>query len=291
MNIAAPKSQKVVRMLVYRAALLMCCFGCASCNSTLFYMPGKYDPQTVLLIRSIPRIAEIEYDTSDGHQVSFYLSPEIEPNKPPDRLWMLFGGINALAFGWYEYFREIPDKRCGLFFFEYPGYGLCEGIPREEKILKASLAAFDALSVHLNCPGGAIEQNLGLLGHSLGTATMMQFAAHVHARRLVLISPMTSLSDQTVEMYGAIGGTLLNIIDPEHYDNRTRLQEIIRHDRPPQITIIHGRKDTLIPVRMGRELAAMAGDLATYYEIPDKNHSDFISAELPLIHNVMFGQH
>jgi pimeloyl-ACP methyl ester carboxylesterase len=290
MYITASKSQNAIRMLGHRATLLMCCFGCASCNSMLFYKPQRYDPQTVSLIRSTPRIAEIEYETSDGHQVSFYLSPEIEPNKPPDRLWMLFGGIDALAFGWYEYFKEIPDKRCGLFFFEYPGYGLCEGKPREEKILNASLAAFDALAVHLGCPIEAIEQNLGLLGHSLGTATMMQFAASVQARRLVLISPMTSISDQIREMYGAFDGALLSLINPERYDNRARLHEIIQRDRPPRITIIHGRKDALIPVRMGRELAAMAGKLATYYEIPDKDHSGFIAAELPLIYNVMFGR-
>jgi pimeloyl-ACP methyl ester carboxylesterase len=117
----------------------------------------------------------------------------------------------------------------------------------------------------------------------------MQFAVRVQASRLVMISPMTSISDQVREMYGALDGAILNLINPERYDNRARLQEIIQRDRPPQVTIIHGRKDTLIPVSMGRKLAAMAGELTTYYEIPDKGHSGFIAAELPLIHNVMFG--
>jgi pimeloyl-ACP methyl ester carboxylesterase len=290
MCIMKPTPQKVIRAPVTGIPLLVCCMFVASCHSNLYYQPEHYDPDTLARTRANPRIVEIGYATSAGHQVSFYLAPESEPQAPPDRLWMLFGGLNAPALGWYQWFTRIPDRRCGLLFVEYPGYGLCEGYPRDETIFESSRAALDGLAHHFRVPPEALEQKLGLLGHSLGSATMLQFAPHVPARQLLLISPMTSLADQTRRMYGDLAGSLLSLVNPDKYDNRARLQEVIQRPNPPRITIIHGQSDTMVPVTMGRELAGLAPDLTVYYEIPGADHSGLIGTQIDLIYRVMFGE-
>jgi len=225
-----------------------------------------------------------------GKQTSFYITPESKPEQLPDQLWIIFGGINTPAFGMYEWFKKVPNERCGLLLIDYPGYGLCEGIPREERILESSLGAFTALAEYFDVPIVLLEKNLGLLGHSLGSLTMLQFAPHVGAQKILLISPMTTLSDQVKKMYGGFKGTMLNIINPENYDNRARLKELLELTNPPEITIIHGTEDDLIPVTMGRELAALSPERINYYEIPERGHSGLIAQELDLIYKIMFDQ-
>lgn len=260
----------------------------SSCNSYLFYQAPRYDQETLQVMASDPRVLPITYDMPFGRQTSFYIKPQVEPDLPPERLWVLFGGINAVAFGWYEWFRDIPDPRCGLLFIEYPGYGLCEGIPRQERILISSLIALRTLAAHFRIPVGQLQKDMGLLGHSLGSLTMMQFATRVSANRILLISPITSLTILIKKLYGNFNGAILNIINPEHFDNRARLKELLARPDAPQITIIHGAEDELIPVSMGRELAALSPDHITYYEIPGLGHPGLIAEQLPLIYEIMF---
>jgi hypothetical protein len=258
-----------------------------SCNSYLFYQAPRYDQQTLCQIESDPRVTEIVYEMSYGTQTSFYISPYTQNGRAPKNLWILFGGINTPAFGWYQWFKDMPDSCCGLYLIEYPGYGKCEGVPRAERILESSLAAFNALALYLDVPLELLEENLGLLGHSLGSLTMMQFAPYVNEREILLISPMTSLSDQIKYLYGDFKGGLLNMINPENYNNKARLIEILQQNNPPKITIIHGDQDEVIPVSMGRELAILS-DSIIYYEIPDAGHSGLINQQLDLIKTIMF---
>jgi pimeloyl-ACP methyl ester carboxylesterase len=260
---------------------------CSSCNSYLFYQAPRYDEQTIDQIESDPRVNEIVYDMPFGKQTSFYIAPRIQKGHAPEHLWILFGGINTAAFGWYQWFKNIPDSCCALFFIEYPGYGKCEGVPRAERILESSLTAFTALALHLDVPLEMLEENLGLLGHSLGSLTMMQFAPYVNEREILLISPMSSLSDQVEFLYGSFKGRLLNIINPENYDNKVRLAEILQQKNPPKITIIHGDQDEVIPVSMGRSLAAFS-DSITYIEIHGAGHSGLIAQQIELIQTIMF---
>lgn len=258
-----------------------------SCNSYLFYQAPRYDQQKLCQIESDPRVTEIVYEMSYGTQTSFYISPYTQNGRAPKNLWILFGGINTPAFGWYQWFKDMPDSCCGLFLIEYPGYGKCEGVPRAERILESSLAAFNALALYLDVPLELLEKNLGLLGHSLGSLTMMQFAPYVNEREILLISPMTSLSDQVKYLYGDFKGGLLNMINPENYNNKARLIEILQQNNPPKITIIHGDQDEVIPVSMGRELAILS-DSIIYYEIPHAGHSGLINQQLDLIKTIMF---
>lgn len=258
-----------------------------SCNSYLFYQAPRYDQQMLDQIESDPRVNKIVYEMSFGTQTSFYISPDIQNGRVPEHLWILFGGINTPAFGWYQWFKDMPDSCCGLFLIEYPGYGKCEGVPRAERILESSLAAFNALAVYLDVPLELLEENLGLLGHSLGSLTMMQFAPYVNEREILLISPMTSLSDQIKYLYGNFKGSFLNMINPEDYNNKARLIEILQQNKPSKITIIHGDQDEVIPVSMARELAGLS-DSIVYYEIPHAGHSGLIAQQLELIKTIMF---
>lgn len=258
-----------------------------SCNSYLFYRAPRYNQLTLDQIKSDPRVNEIVYEMPFGKQTSYYISPQVQKGHAPEHLWIVFGGINTPVFEWYQWFKIIPDSCCGLFLIEYPGYGQCEGVPRAKRILESSLAAFNALAMYLDVPQEMLEENLGLLGHSLGSLTMMQFAPYVKERKILLISPMTSLSDQVKYLYGNFKGGLLSMVNSEKYDNKARLIEVLHQNNPPEIITIHGDQDQVIPVSMARELAGLSRSII-YYEIKGAGHAGLIDKHIELIKSIMF---
>ena len=51
---------------------------------------------------------------------------------------------------------------------------------------------------------------------------------------------------------------------------------MLKRKRPPTITIIHGTRDEVIPVEMGRELAALDKQKIEYMELPNSGHNTII---------------
>jgi pimeloyl-ACP methyl ester carboxylesterase len=258
-----------------------------SCKSYLFYQAPRYDESELNEIKSEPRVVEISYDMPFGRQTSFYIKPLKKISRAPQSMWILFGGINAGAFEWFQWFKDIPDSNCALLLIEYPGYGKCEGVPRDKRILASSLQAFTELAKYLDVPRELLEVDLGLLGHSLGTLTVMEFAPYVHADKILLISPISTLDDEVKSLFGDVKGSLVNVLNPEAYNNIRQIKLVLQKPDPPKIIIIHGDQDEIVPVRMGRELAALS-DSIEYHEIPGAGHPGLIKQEIDLIKSIMF---
>ena len=89
-----------------------------------------------------------------------------------------------------------------------------------------------------------------IIGHSLGAAAALDFAAHRVTERAVLISPFTTLREEAAHV---MGGPLSHLL-VENYDNRQNLRAVLRKNPNAQIAIFHGTADELIPVQMGRAL-------------------------------------
>jgi pimeloyl-ACP methyl ester carboxylesterase len=149
------------------------------------------------------------------------------------------------------------------------------------------MSAFSALATYLKIPAQDLMNNLGIMGHSLGTGFAIDLATRIKPKKLLLIAPFTSLEALIIYRYGNFKGTLLNLINPENYPNKTKLTKIVADASPPEITIVHGAQDRIIPVEMGRELAAIASDSIHYYELPDMGHPNMFSKKLPLILKLM----
>jgi len=245
-------------------------------------MPSLYSAQQHLDLLNNHKIIQLRYQINGAWQTAYFFhnSPDIK------NIWLLFGGINSLALDWHRWFSE-DNVNNGYLLIDYPGYGLNKGLPREKSMTLSSFEAFKALADHLKISQEVLSLRLCALGHSLGTGAAVNFALQIPLKRLILIAPFTSLNDLTIHRYGYIAGTFLNLVNPEKYDNNKALGHIIMHSSRPEIIIVHGADDMVIPVEMGRNLAAISPEKISYYEIPEMGHQNMFATYFPFIQELM----
>lgn len=245
----------------------------------LIYYPRPYGEN---LLRS-DQGQVVEYVTSQGRQVAFYLPPA-GPDKKPARLWLLCGGNASLALDWLDLLEDFPDPGAGFLLLDYPGYGGNQGRPDPTSILESAETALAALALHLETDRIDLESRLLIMGHSLGAAAVLGYAGRHPVGRIVLISPFTSLKDMAAHLVGPLlARTLFH-----DYDNRTRLKEILSRPPVPPITIIHGDHDKVVPVDMGRELAALSSKI-NYQEVKQGDHNYILVTARDRIIQAMVG--
>ena len=59
--------------------------------------------------------------------------------------------------------------------------------------------------------------------------------------------------------------------------------KLLQSETPPSITIFHGTHDEVIPVEMGRQLAALAPKSINYQELPHSHHNNILQDAMPVI--------
>jgi len=230
----------------------------------MIYYPSRYGGKPPLPDRG----QTIEYRTGQGKQLAFYLPPAEGVGRLPDRLWLMFGGNASLALDWLDFLNDFPDPAAAFLLIDYPGYGDCQGRPGPDSIMESTEKALATLAKQLEAEPADLEERLMVMGHSLGAAVALLFAESHRVNRIVLVSPFTSLK----EMGGRLVGPLLAKTLLHDYDNRTRLKEILNRQPTPPITIIHGTRDKVVPVEMGRELANISRKII-YSEVEDGDHN------------------
>lgn len=255
----------------------------AGCQRRIYYLPSRYAPREPAIVA--PDAEIIEYRTGAGVQKAFYIEPAESPGAPPERVWMVFVGNGSLALHWSDIIRNPPDARAGFYLFDYPGYGLNEGSPSRAKINDASLAAVDALAKHFKMTTSELAPRLRLICHSMGTGAGLDLAVRLDPapKQIVLISPYTSMYKMARLRFGRPLCWMLL----DRFDNEKRLEELVARDPRPRVIIVHGDRDQVIPVEMGRELAAAHKGWIDYHELHLIDHVDVIERSKPFWHELM----
>jgi pimeloyl-ACP methyl ester carboxylesterase len=259
--------------LLIGSALVMCP---VFFQSRFIYFPFRYSRDQLQRARSISA-QEIRFLTSQGNQAAFFWRIE-HSTEAPRNLWLVFGGNGDLALAWLDLVGAFPSSpRTGYLLIDYPGYGICQGKPSPRTILENSEGALQAL---LEQKGWNIEAiDLSVLGHSLGGAAALQFAARQPVHKIVVVSTFTSMDDMVRTQIGFSTGPLLH----HRFDNITSLKTILSQDRVPEIRIFHGQRDTIVPLRMGAALAQLDSSRIKFVTIPGVGHNDILESALPMI--------
>jgi pimeloyl-ACP methyl ester carboxylesterase len=247
----------------------------------MIYHPHPYQPsyRTGLPDGTV----ELEYTTQQGTQVAFYIPPQDASPDDPDPLWVMFNGNASLALDWLDVVENFPDDNTGFLLVDYPGYGKCEGKPRSKRILENSERSLDVLAKHLKVDRSTLEDNMNIMGFSIGGASCLQFAAKHKPKKVILISTFTSLKDMAKL---AVGSLLSNLL-LEKYDNRARLDELAAMNPPPEMHIFHGEADTTVPFRMSKELAERHPDKITFHPYKKADHGSIIDTAINDIYSAM----
>ena len=236
----------------------------------LIYHPRPYDSyEYAQLVGS--EFEEIRYRTSEGEQVAFYRPPTAGA-KTPEFLWVFFSGNASLALNWAWLIQQAEAPGVGFLLIDYPGYGQCEGTASPKTILESAEQGLQETWALLGVSGNTGTPALGVFGHSLGAATGLQFAVRYPLRKVVLIAPFTSMEDMAALVVGRWGTPFLR----HNFDNRARLQELLKRDPAPEIHLFHGTADETVPVSMGRELAGFDLQKISYSELPKSTHNSIL---------------
>ncbi len=240
-----------------------------SCQSKLIYHPRGYDANHLGLLKAA-KGERITYQTTQGVQTAFYIPPQDASAAATAPLWLCFSGNGSLALEWLYSTRGWSGNFAYLL-IDYPSYGDCAGNPTPSSIRQSSVAAFDALALRLNTTAAAMRARSCVIGHSLGAAAALMAAEDLDLKRGVLISPFTSMTDMG---RGMLGWPLCHL-NLHRFNNRKHLARISQREGA-RFTLFHGSTDEVIPVSMGRELAAAHPDVVTYHEIPAAHHNDIL---------------
>jgi pimeloyl-ACP methyl ester carboxylesterase len=247
-----------------------------------FYFPRRYSAGEIEAAEKQGAIV-LGYDTSQGRQTAFLYGT------PPSgtllsRLWIVFGGNAMTALDWIEILGQCQLEAGGFLLVDYPGYGLCAGNPGTDSILENAIGAYQVLIE--NKRWIIRRPRLGVLGWSIGAAAGLQFAEKFPVQDLVLISPFTTMEDMVKQFTGIRPGMLLL----DRFDNVGALNRVCAQTPAPAVTIVHGEKDALIPVNMGRSLAQNRPDPIEFHSILGASHNGVFRDAKELIYAKLQGE-
>lgn len=148
-----------------------------------------------------------------------------------------------------------------VFIFDYREYGRSEGRISREGTFKDALAAYR----HVVESRGIPPQKLVLFGRSLGTALATDLAVKHPCGVLILESPFTNSQDMA-RLYAPF---LFDWRPRVPFDNLGKIGQV----KVP-VMVVHGDRDEVIPVDMGRRVFEAAPEPKELYVIPGAHHND-----------------
>jgi hypothetical protein len=175
-----------------------------------------------------------------------------------------------------EEFELFTQLGCHVFVFDYRGYGDNAGSPSEDRLAADATAAWRYATQTRRIE----SRRLILCGESLGGGVAVRLAAEQCAAGtppggLVLRATFSSLPDVAAYHYPWLPVRWL-LVD--------RYPSV---DRMPQVTCpilhIHGRRDSIIPIELGRKLfdtappQSAAGIPKRFVELPSADHNDILA--------------
>jgi hypothetical protein len=238
-------------LAAYAAILLAAYLG----QRRLMYFPDR--THTLPAQVGLPGVQERFLETPDGARVMAWYG-KARPGEPT--LLYFHGNAGSLA-ARAERIRRFMDEGWGVYMMTYRGYGGGTGSPSETANVADARLAYDALVRE-----GVDPASIILYGESLGTGVAARVATERPAAGLILDAPYTSIVDIAAKAYPYLP---VRHVLKDRYETKTYVGQV----RMP-LLILHGERDPVIPVAMGRELLALANAPKRLATFPKAGHSD-----------------
>lgn len=221
------------------------------------------DKGSVVDIENLPpQVKHIFIETSDGEAIStFYFH-----NPRADKTILYFHGNAGNASQRLPLVKDLAELNSNVLLVDYRGYGLSSGKPSERGIYLDARTALQFLVDELHTDLSKIF----VYGRSIGSAAAIDLVKDNNAAGLILVTPLSSASELAeisgMENIASIAGDAFNNVD-----------KLSLYKGP--VLIIHGDRDEVLPVEMGRRLWMMRDSRARYLEIPNAGHNDIIQTD------------
>ena len=219
------------------------------------YFPDRM--RTAPADAGLPEAKEEKLVTADGEIIIVWHIPPRDETKPVVIYFHGNGGaLNLRA----RRFAALALEGIGVIGVSYRGYGGSTGAPSEDGLIADGVAAYEFAS-KLYSPA-----RVTLWGESLGSGIAIAVAAEAPVARLVLETPFTSAADVAASIYFFLPVRLL-MKDQFRSDLR------IKNVKAP-ILILHGERDSVIPIAFGERLFAMIPGEKKFARFPGGEHYD-----------------
>ena len=224
----------------------------------LIFRPDRTHPDPERA--GVPHVQPIIVETADGLTLRAWFVPPADP----DGLVVLYLHGNAGHIG-HRAWRIGPmtARGWGLLMLEYRGYGGNPGAPSEAGLRRDALGGLEALRRF-----GFGPERVLLWGESLGTGLAVGLAVDHAVLAVLLEAPYTSLAAIARSRYPfAPVGLLMR--DP--FDSLGRIGRI-----QAPVLIMHGARDRIVPVAMGRTLHGAAPEVKQLWICDQADHDDLV---------------
>jgi uncharacterized protein len=155
--------------------------------------------------------------------------------------------------------RFLSDHGFGYLGVGYRGFGGSTGSPTERGLIIDAVANYDWLRQQ-----GVSEQDIFVLGESLGTGVAVQLAAQRKISALVLGAPYTSIADVAASRYWFAPVRMLML------DEFASAQVIGSVTAP--LLVVHGTADKTVPFKFGKALYELANEPKQFQQIEGRGH-------------------
>lgn len=244
------------------ALLALCSVSCVSVRD-LVYHPGDKGllSNEVLTQRNFE---SLELTTTDNETIHtlYYKQPDTE------LLSVYFHGNGGNVHQRVAVLKKLASLGTSVLAISYRGYPLSTGVPSEKGLI---IDAKTAIS-HANTVLGYSNDNIVLIGRSLGSSVATFAASDSSFHGLILISPFTNARD----LYDAQSSfkKLLLKNEDNFIDSSFRNSEIIPSVISPTL-VIHGTDDRLIPYELGEKLYSNLKSRKKLLTLKGAGHNNF----------------
>ena len=230
------------------------------CQRRILFLPDTAPPDLARV--GLAGLRAMDVTTADGLSLlAWYLPPPREAGRV---VLYLHGNAGHIGHRVYR-LRPMRAGGWGVLLLEYRGYGGNPGRPSEAGLLadaRAGLATLRAM--------GLAAERIVLWGESLGSGLAVRLAAECAVAAAILEAPYTSIAELARRRFPfAPVGLLLR----DRFDSL----RVIGAVRAP-VLVLHGARDRIIPLAMGRALFAAAPEPKQLWIAEAAGHVDLVEA-------------
>ena len=172
---------------------------------------------------------------------------------------LIFHGNAGNLFNRVYKLNELNKLDVNILLISWRGFSGNKGKPTEKNLYHDAEEAIKWLNNR-----GAISKNIILYGESLGTGVATELGTSNAFGGIILESPFTSIANAAKIYYPYLP---VNTILKDRYDSIGKIKNITT-----PILIMHGRKDNIVPQKMGLELYEKANQPKFSYFPENDDH-------------------
>jgi hypothetical protein len=215
------------------------------------------------LLEAASESGRVSYDAVDGQRLAAFIVGD--PKKAPGVL-LCFHGNADLSVWQLDWARAVERRtRYAVFLAEYRGYMHLKGKPTYATTKLDARAAYD----HLRIAFGVDRTRMAYFGHSLGSGVASELAEIHPPTALLLQAPFSSARAMARLIVWPAVVLIWKAISRVHFDTTQVVSDL---DVP--VSVVHGRRDRIVPVRMGIEVYEAAKRKGKLLLVEGAGHSD-----------------